>query len=291
MRVFYGRKQSASIYDLASIDDLPFEVMQKILIYLWDYGGFFDLLAASQVTRAWWPIIQELNLSRICFMSCVGLQESWMSARVRFFGIICGLNLKSIIFGFESFSIERLELDLNFIELSFIEIVVGFVSSTLGSLLIECVVSPWPPHIAPSSTAYAILDKFFSSCAEIRTLKLSYFGFGVDPASMTQVIKKGFSLLRQLSLVDCNGNIGLLLEGILIPNLWNFQFNFGESEDNAEMLSNVFMKSRSIYHQSPTDWLFRFVGQSDQGGEVLSKFKNLCRCLTRRPHATHSIRY
>jgi hypothetical protein len=71
MRPVYSRTQRASIYDPATIGDIPPEVLRKAFIYL--LPGEWELLASSISCRAWRPIALQLLYSYKFFRTNIDL--------------------------------------------------------------------------------------------------------------------------------------------------------------------------------------------------------------------------
>jgi hypothetical protein len=147
MRVLYARRHRMSIYEAATIKDIPREVHQKFLLYLLPAIPDEDLVASSLVDRAWYPISQKL----LSFKADLGQEE--MAERW-----ICGRVLKEIVMGLEEVSlINFLVIDLEFVEREYVPIIAQIVSSNLRTLII-------------SGGGYDVLDEFFSRCGGIRNL-------------------------------------------------------------------------------------------------------------------------
>jgi hypothetical protein len=121
MTEIYFRRQRATIYHPATIDDLPFEVLRKSLGHLLPRGRL-DLVASSFVSRSWRLAAQEL----LRFLAFANMQ--------RIEGSLSGLVLYSIVLGFKSFSITSIILFLSTIEKDYIPLIAQFVSPTLYSL-------------------------------------------------------------------------------------------------------------------------------------------------------------
>jgi hypothetical protein len=100
MQPVYSRIHRLSIYEPATIHDFPFEVLENCLKYL----NPPDLVASILACRAWYPAAAEWIFSHI------NLVDKDCERVGRF---ICGLNLRNIIFGAESFKIKRLDLDIS----------------------------------------------------------------------------------------------------------------------------------------------------------------------------------
>jgi hypothetical protein len=193
MLLKYFRKQRATIYHPATIDDLPFEVLRKAFLYL----DSEDLDSPSRVNRSWRPAAQDVQRARLEII--YSLDAS----------LLCGIQLSRIVFGYESFSIKHLELNDLGSKLEYVTILARSVSTTLRNLKICC-------------SNYAHLDQFFSQCKGIRNLSIIYFDFGDDPTNISQSLKDGFYRLSQLSLSLCEGDLKLFVESVPIPNLQSF---------------------------------------------------------------------
>jgi hypothetical protein len=97
MDIVYDRTQRPSINHNAYIGDIPFEVIQKALRLL----GRADLVSASLSSRAWRQAAVELIFARKRF------NNEQVTGR-----FISGMMLKTIVFGFEQYSIKRLDLEI-----------------------------------------------------------------------------------------------------------------------------------------------------------------------------------
>jgi hypothetical protein len=210
MLVKYARKQRASIYHPATIDDLPFEVLREALLYLEPA----ELVAPSRVNRSWRPAAQDVQRARVDF------------PRV-YRSLMCGIQLTRIVFGYDVFSIKHLEIDFDIVSNNCLAILARLISPTLHTLDI-------------SFADYEILDQFFSHCRGIRNLKLQYFDFGDDLALISQTIKGGFYQLSQLSLLLCRGDLRMFVVSVPILNLLSFSIDsFGETIKENNMCLDV----------------------------------------------------
>jgi hypothetical protein len=170
----YARKQRASIYHPATIDDLPFEVLREVFVYLEPK----DLVAPSRVNRSWRPAAQGVQRAQLKIKR--GHLERLNAS------LLCGIQLSRIVFGYEAYSIKHLVIDLRLVGQDNIPILARLVSTTLHTL--EATFYNSGGYVVH----YAILDQFFSRCRGIRNLKLKWFDFGVDPSNISQTIKEGF---------------------------------------------------------------------------------------------------
>jgi hypothetical protein len=125
-RKLYARRHRMSIYETATINDIPREIHQKFLIYLLP-GGHKNFVASMLVNRAWYPVAQELVAHRMFLDGRDGQEktERW----------ICGRLLKEIVCGADSLCvINYLEIDLEFVDREYIPILARCFSSALRSL-------------------------------------------------------------------------------------------------------------------------------------------------------------
>jgi hypothetical protein len=230
MLLKYARKQRASIYHPATINDLPFEVLCEAFLYLIPE----DLVDPSRVNRSWRPAAQDVQRAQLK----IAYGEK-LDAR-----LLCGIQLTRIVFGY-AFSIKHLELYLRLIDPEHILILSRLLSPTLRTLEITF------DENEESSIHYSILDQFFSHCKGIRNLKLNYFDVGDDPYSITQTIKDGFYRLSQLSLLRCKGDLRMFVVYVPIPNLRSFVNVYWNG--NSDILSTVATNYSSIKRLSLRD--------------------------------------
>jgi hypothetical protein len=195
MLLKYARKQRASIYHHATIDDLPFEVLRESFLYLEPA----DLVSPSRANRSWRPTAQDVQQSRF-----VVEKEDY--------SLLCGIQLTRIAFGYDAYSIKHLVIDLYSVNRNYIPILARLVSPTLRTLDLDY-------FGVETSSHYVALDQFFSQCDGIRNLKLNYFDFGDNPSNISQTIKEGFYQLSQLSLYGCFGDLRMFVVSVPIPNL------------------------------------------------------------------------
>jgi hypothetical protein len=247
MLLNYFRKQRASIYHPATIDDIPFEVLREAFLYLEPE----ELVSPSRVNRSWRPAAQDVQRSR--------LQISEGEIDRLDTSSICGIQLMRIVFGHESFSIKHLELDLELVPQKYIHLLARIVPS-LRTLDLSF------KYREESGVCYAILDLFFSQCNGIRNLKLVIFDFGDDSSSISQTIKDGFYQLSQLSLSQGSGDIKSFVENVPIPNLGSFS-NRLWSGRNRDIVSAVATNYPTIKRLS----------LEDDSTTLLHKFLKECR--------------
>jgi hypothetical protein len=122
MLLRYARKQRASIYHPATIDDFPFEVLREAFLYLKPE----DLVAPSGVNRSWRPAAQDVQRSHLKVVE--DGRESLDAS------LMCGIQLTRVVFGNEAFSIKHLNLDLGFVKRDYIPILSRLISPSLCTL-------------------------------------------------------------------------------------------------------------------------------------------------------------
>jgi hypothetical protein len=230
MGVEYDRVQRESIYHPATIGDIPFEVIQKALRLL----GRADLISESLSCRAWSQAAVEVILEMKKFDD-----EREME---RFF---CGMQLKKIVFGFEQYSIK--DLDMRQIGIDYIRVMAQTVARTLSSLCLRFKRPAEEEDDESDQDCYEVVEAYFSSCHEIRYLRLDYFDFGDDPFSLS-TIKDGFRRLTSLEVVDCRGNLMMFAELAPIQDLSNLTYDLEgiDSSDANNIISTIAMKCRSL---------------------------------------------
>jgi hypothetical protein len=202
MRSLYYRKQRASIYHPSAIGDIPQEVLRKAFIYL--LPGWAVLVSLSEACRAWRPVAQDLMYSR----------QRFGEERTDFKRFACGVHLQSLVSGEGNVSINRLELDLQFVTRENTILLAQIAAPALSSLILECY--DVNGDRLPSTDCYEILKVFFLHCRRIRSLILEEFDFGDDPAAISPSIKEGFGRLKKLFLRHCKGDVRMFVEAIPI---------------------------------------------------------------------------
>ena len=83
MLVVYDRTQRTSMYAPATFGDIPQEVLGESLIYLVPALGMkqTDLVSASLVCRAWYPVAIRLIVSKRIFIGVEhGMEKVWVRA-------------------------------------------------------------------------------------------------------------------------------------------------------------------------------------------------------------------
>jgi hypothetical protein len=233
MGVEYNRIQRESIYHIASIGDIPFEVIQKALRLL----GRDDLVSASLSCRAWNQAAAELILAQKRFDN-----EREME------GFVCGMQLKSIVSGFEQYSIKKLDLEIRRIGIEYIRMLSPIVAPTLSIL---CLYFQEPAEEEDEESVlecYEVLEALFFSCLQIRCLQLHFYDFGDDPSSLTPTIKDGLRRLISLDVFDCRGDLMMFAELAPIQNLSNLAYDLEaiDSSSASDIISVISMKCRSL---------------------------------------------
>jgi hypothetical protein len=122
MQYIYSRPQRNSIYEPATIHDIPYEILRESFLHLMSRFGH-DLVAASLACRAWRAVALNVMYSRKMFLK-EGEGIYWF---------ICGLQLRSIV-GLERCTIKYLILE--FIGIEYIPLIARAVAPTLSSLLL-----------------------------------------------------------------------------------------------------------------------------------------------------------
>jgi hypothetical protein len=169
MRDIYSRPHRNSIYEPATIHDIPFEILRESFLYLLKEFGS-DLAFPSLACRAWRLVALNLMNSRKGFFYGRGSIESFIS----------GLHIRSIV-GLERCTIKHLTIDLEFIAKEYVDILARVSASTLSSLNLMFE----ERDADQSSDCYDALEILFKKCDRIRNLKLVYFDFGDDPESIS----------------------------------------------------------------------------------------------------------
>jgi hypothetical protein len=237
MQDIYTRPHRNSIYEPATIHDIPYEVLRESFLYLFnDFDS--DLASQSLACRAWRVVAVDLMNSHKNFFD---------GGNVRIESNICGLHLQTIV-GLESCTIKHLTIDLLVVAEEYIDILARYTSTTL-SILALCFVDRGDQ----SSDCYEALNVVFKQCDGIQNLKLEYFDFGDDPASFSQNVMDGFSRLNQLNLVDCEGDIRTFVEKTPIPNL---KILYYESRREAAEDEEIISSLASIYRTLTSVKLF-----------------------------------
>jgi hypothetical protein len=227
MQSIYSRPHRNSIYEPATIHDIPFEVLRESFLHLLKWVGT-DLVAASLACRAWRVVALDLMNSRKTFGEGESIER-----------YVCGLHLRSIV-GLESCTIKRLDLDLKLVGEECIPFIAGVVSPTLSSLLIGC-------DGVDSSECYEALGVFLELSNGIRNLRFERFDVGDDPAAISQILKDGFNRLNQLGFHNCRGDIRMFVKNTPIPNLKLLLYvSEREAAEEEENISTIASSYRSL---------------------------------------------
>jgi hypothetical protein len=254
MCVVYDRPQRLSIYHIATIGDFPFEVIQRIF-RLFEKKG--ELADSSLVCRAWHQAAKEVLLSRISF---------YRHRRMEWF--FCGMQLKTIVSGFDRYSIKRLKLDMSSLGRGYARVMAQVVSPTLSSLSLR-----WDDDEDTEEVkCYEILDIFLAQCIWINTIYLEEFDFGIYSTSITSKIKNGFSRIQFLSLIRCHGDLAMFVDQIPVLNLCSFRYtecDYPRIDVNV-IISMMARKSRSL-----KSVLF------DANFPIVGEYSNPCQSLSR----------
>jgi hypothetical protein len=252
MLLKYARKQRASIYHPATIDDLPFEVLREAFLYL----GPEDLVSPSRVNRSWRPAAQDVLHAQLKIWR-EGPESLDLSS------LMCGIQLSRIVFGYEAYSIKHFELQLRLVDPEYIPTIARILAPSLRTLDLSF---EW----VESGNCYAILAKFFSQCHGIRNIRLECFDFGVDPTSMPHSIKEGFYRICQLNIDMCRGDLQFFVENVPIANLQSFS-SFYWSGGDKDIVSVA-----AIHYSSIKRLILKDAYQSSA---TLLKFVECCRYI------------
>jgi hypothetical protein len=230
MGVEYDRIQRPSIYQIATIGDIPFEVIQKALRLV----GRPDLISASLSCRAWRQATAELIIATKRFDDQRDMDS-----------FVCGMQLKSIVSGFEQYSIKNLYLNMHRNRIEHVRVMAQIVAPTLSGLGLdfEC-----PQEEESDLDCYEVVEAFFSSCLQIRCLRLEFFDFGGDPTSFTPTIEGGFGRLKSLKVINCRGDLMMFAELAPIQNLSKIDFvrYANDASVASAIISAIFMKCRLL---------------------------------------------
>jgi hypothetical protein len=207
MREVYFRLQRATIYDPATIDDLPFEALKKCLGYFVPRGRI-ALVASSLVSRAWRPAAQE-HLRSLALTNKAKIESG-----------LCGLLLRSIVLGSKSVSIANFKLDfrVDLVVKEFIPLIAQFVAPSLLTLDLSF------QFMESRKSCFDILGTFFSQCPRIYNLSLGFFNFGDDPSNIIQSIMDGFYRLKDLRSFYSEGDVDMFMKYAPIRDLKKFIF-------------------------------------------------------------------
>jgi hypothetical protein len=227
MRNIYTRPHRNSIYEPATIHDIPFEVLRESFLLLINWTDL-NLASASLACRSWRVVALDLMNSRKRF-----------AADERIASFVFGLHLRSIV-GLESCTIKHLTIDLLVVAKEYVDILARYTSHTLYSLTLL-----FEDREDQSFVCYEALDVFFNQCDGIRNLQLLDFDFGGDPESISQISKNGFSRLRQLEFADCRGDIQTFVENTPIPNVKILLYE-SDREDAEEIISSLASSYRTL---------------------------------------------
>jgi hypothetical protein len=237
MGVDYERIQRPSIYHTATVGDIPFEVIQRALRLL----DRDDLVSASLSCRAWRQATVELTVAQKCFNDEQAMES-----------FFCGMILKSIVFGFDQYSIKSLDLDLNRVGIDYIRVMAQVVATSLSSLCLRFEDTAEEDEEESDLDCYEVLDIFLSRCLRIRVLRLDFFDFGYDLHYLTPKTMVGLGCLNSLALEVCRGDITKFVELAPIQTISKIVYqeeaegNFNEISYSTEIISAIASKCRSL---------------------------------------------
>jgi hypothetical protein len=242
MMVIYSRPHRLSIYDPATIHDIPFEVLENILKFVAydEYLGqdLRPVVEMALVCRAWWPVAHET------LMNAPNFERHYQGDQAGVLGFICGIQIKSIVSGIESFSIKKLNLDWGGFTPEMGLLMAALVAPTLSELSLKF---PDEGSSGEEPEPYQVLDKFFTLCSGIKKLKLTDMDMS-DSADLitTPAIKNGFAYLKQLELNQCTGNVVSFIETNHAPRLETFKYLQG-SGTSVQDEGNIVSTALTIY--------------------------------------------
>jgi hypothetical protein len=251
MRDIYTRPHRNSIYEPATIHDIPFEVLRESFLLLLKGVGS-DLASPSLACRAW----------RVVALGLMNSQKRFVDRdRERVAPFLCGVHLRSIV-GLERSTIKHLIINLEFVKRF------APLARSVSSLIIAC------DDMDGSRVCYEALNAIFNQCGGIRNLQLEYFDFGDNPSAISQAVKDGFGRLRQLELYGCRGDIRMFVENAPIPDLKLLRYeSLREAAEEYEIISAF----ASSYHTLTSVHL---VAEFDSSASLL-KVVECCRDIER----------
>ena len=228
MMVLFRQTQRESIYHPATISDIPPEVLGESLVYFVGYGRR-DLVSASLVCRAWYPVAQRSIVSKREFV--YEYPGIWRFA--------CGLQTRAIV-GADIPSIRYLDIYLERVGKESAMMLAPLVAHSLSTLSIYF-------YRISSLDCVEVLDAFLNQCNWIRNLRLISFDFGNDPSLISQNINDGFGRLRQLVLFCCRGNLAAFIVQIPIPDIRIFSlYSISTTAENNDILKAAASNYRSL---------------------------------------------
>jgi hypothetical protein len=232
MGVNYYRIERESIYHPATIGDIPFEVIQKALrLLIHPRGRQVDLVSASLASRAWSQAAAELIVEGKSFYNVHSMVK-----------LFCGMQLKTIVCGFDQYPIKKLELCVYRVGEGYIRLIAKAVSSSLSFLILLC-------GSAPFKKCYEVSEVFFSHCSRIDSLRLQQFDFGVDPSFLTLKFKDGLRRLKSLDLIGPRGDKVMFDDQAPISSLSHFNLEAGFGSNGVDVnriISLIVVKCRSL---------------------------------------------
>ena len=242
MTILFRQTQRESIHDTATIRDIPPEIFGEILYYFVS-DGKRDLVSASLVCRAWYPVAQRLIVTKREFYDeNLGIER-----------LACGLQTRAIV-GADLLSIAYIHLNVEEIGKESAMMIAPLVSHSLWSLNLYF-------EEIPSLDCVEVLEAFFSQCRRIKNLRLAFFDFGNDPSLMSQNIKDGFGRLRQLDLRSCPRSLDAFIKQIAIPTLRLFKlYSTCDDVENDDILNAVALNCQSLTSLDITAYIESFQG-------------------------------
>lgn len=255
MRPIYSRKHRLSIYEPASIHDIPSELHKHILVYLLP-GDHKDLISSCRVNRAWYPIAMEVLSSRASFGKLKASEAC-----------ICSRLLSSLVFEFVN-RISRLNLEVKFMREEILGLMAGIVAPTLSTLSLD-----FTEVDDGNSSQFETLNIFFEKCDGIRAIRLISFNFSAF--NIHNSIKRGFKQIRQLELFKSRGSIVNFMESVPILKLSTFSFeSLDETSYTCDLLISLVARMnpslRDVYLFAPFDSTISLLGLIESCPELAS---------------------
>lgn len=202
MLISYDHRQKSSIFQPATLHDLPLKILKKTVEYLSESRR--DLVSCTLACRS-------LHVFARRMLSCKLAVDFRLVGRR-----ICGLRLNSICLpGASSLNIVCLDIQLKGFRVEILHALATHVSPCLYILRINFL------GVSRDRGVW-ILESFFCVCGELRKLELVKFDFGDGYSSET--IKRGFGRLSYLSLEQCNGKVHVFISNTPIFMLASLKF-------------------------------------------------------------------
>jgi hypothetical protein len=197
-------------------------------------GGPKHLLPSSMACRAWNPVAQKMINSCPIF----GIKRQGVE---RF---ACGAHFHSLVFGLGSVSINRLEIELQYVSEASVFLLSRLAAPSLTCLCLDNINDDGECHF-PSLLFYEIANSFFLNCRRIHSFNLCGVDFGDDTNVFTPSIKEGFGRLKELDLVHCDG-VRMFIENVPFRGLKELTYDSYAIDDVEEIISFVAMNCPAL---------------------------------------------